>query len=255
LNVRKEDMMHSTRLAGLLVAGAVLAGAADAAAQGPAPFDTGYAHINVGVQAGSHDLTQNGSFPLFDEQATFSATTEVDGGGFFEIGGGARVWRQLYAGLSFTHASDDSSAAVSGQIPDRLFFDRFHPVAGTLSGLDHSETGIHLQALWHVPITTNFDVMVGGGPTIYRAKQDLVSGITVTGDPDVVLASIDKQSVKGTGVGINLQVDGTYLFTERFGGGVVLRYAGGSVDLDSDAGKVSLDVGGFQIGFGLRVRF
>jgi hypothetical protein len=248
-------MMHWTRLAGFLVAGAVLASAADAAAQGPAPFDTGYAHINVGVQAGSHDLTQNGSVPLFDEQATFNATTKVDGGGLFDIGGGARVWRQLYAGLSYTHTSDDSSAAVSGQIPDRLFFDRFHPVAGTVSGLDHSENAIHLQALWHMPITTKFDLMVGGGPTIFRVKQDLVSGISVTGDPDVVLASIDKQSVKGTGVGINLQVDGTYLFTERFGGGMVLRYAGGSVDLDSDAGTVSLDTGGFQIGFGLRVRF
>jgi hypothetical protein len=84
---------------------------------------------------------------------------------------------------------------------------------------------------------------------------ELVSSLQINDGADVSLGSVAVQSVKDTGVGFNIGVDGTYLFTDRIGGGIVLRYTGGSVDLDSDAGTVSLDVGGFQIGFGLRVRF
>lgn len=246
--------MHSTRLAGLLVAGALLAVAGDAAAQSPAPFDTGYGQINFGVQASSHDLNQNGSFPLYDETATFSATTEVEGGGFFEIGGGARVWRQLYLGLAYTRVADDANAAVSGQIPDPLFFDQFHPVSGAATGLDHSEHAFHLQALWRVPVTTRFDISVGGGPTIFNVRQDVVSALNVAPN-DVTLTGISTETAKDTTVGFNIGVDGTYLITDRIGAGAVLRYTGGSADLDASTGTVSLDVGGFQAGIGLRVRF
>jgi len=59
-------------------------------------------------------------------------------------------------------------------------------------------------------------------------------------------------SEEGTAKGVNVGVDGTYLFTPRVGAGIFLRYAGGSVDLPSAPG---LKVGGFQAGIGARIRF
>ena len=89
--------------------------------------------------------------------------------------------------------------------------------------------------------------------------QDLVKGLTVAeqGSPTtgVVLTGIEKEKVSDTTVGFNIGADGTYMFTPRLGAGAFLRYTGGSAELKGSAGTVKLDVGGVQIGAGLRLRF
>ena len=61
-----------------------------------------------------------------------------------------------------------------------------------------------------------------------------------------------KTTEEDTGVGVNIGIDGTYLFTRNFGAGVFMRYAGAKVDRTTVDG---LSVGGFQVGGGVRVRF
>jgi hypothetical protein len=255
----KERMMTSTRLTGLLTLGAVTLAASLASAQGPAPFDTGYGHLNLGVQAGSHDVNQGTSFPLYDEAARIQTSGSGGGGVLFDIGGGVRVWRQLYAGLSFTRGSNTEDASLTASVPHPSRFDEFRTLSGTTPGLKHTEQALHLQAMWRIPITTKFDVSVGGGPTFFSVKQDLVSGITVAevGNPTtgVNLTGVTLERDSDSTVGFNLGADGTYLLTERFGVGGFLRFAGGSVDLETGGNAVGLDVGGFQIGVGGRVRF
>ena len=91
-----------------------------------------------------------------------------------------RVWQRVYAGLSFTSGSNTEDAALTATVPHPFIFEEFRTVTGTTPGLKHSEQALHLQAMWHIPVTTKFDVLVGGGPTFFWVKQDLVSGITVT---------------------------------------------------------------------------
>jgi hypothetical protein len=253
-------MMRSITVLGVLVGGALLIGTGSAAAQGSGPFETAYAHINVGGQSGSHDLTQQGSFPQYDEAALFTSTTSVGGSPIFDIGGGYRVWgERLYAGISITHAADKSNANVTGSIPHPKFFDQFRAVTGQAMGLEHSDTGFHLQAVYRVPVTTKFDVAISVGPSIFNVSQEVVQGLTIAeqGDPTtgVVLTGVTKEKVKDTTVGFNIGVDGTYLFTERLGAGAFLRWAGASAEIEGSAGTVKLDVGGVQIGAGLRLRF
>lgn len=251
--------MRSIRLMGVLVVGALFVSASQASAQGPAPLSAGYAHLNVGAQSGSHTLIQQGSFPVYDEDAIFNGLTTVGGGPIFDIGGGYRVWQQLYAGISITRASDTSNAEVNGSVPHPLYSDQFRAVVGTATGLKHSETAVHLQAVWRQPVTTKFDVAVSLGPTFFSVHQDLVSGLTIAeqGSPTtgVIVSGIAKEKVSKGGVGFNIGADGTYMLTERFGAGGFLRYTGGSVDLAGAAGTVTLDVGGLQVGAGLRLRF
>ena len=55
-------------------------------------------------------------------------------------------------------------------------------------------------------------------------------------------------------MGYHLGVDFRYLFIRNAGLGAFVRYTSGSVDTSVvDGGKI--DVGGFQYGVGLRVRF
>jgi len=252
-------MMRSIRLMGVLVAGALIASAGRASAQGPAPLDTGYVHLNVGSQVGSHDLTQSGSFPIYDENGIFTSKVTVGGSGIFDLGGGYRVYRKLYAGISFTRASDTSNGEVAGSVPHPLYYDQFRAVNGTATGLKHTETAVHLQAVWRQPVTTKFDIALSLGPTFFSVNQDLVSGLTIAeqGSPTtgVVLTSVEKEKVSANSVGFNIGADGTYMVNQRFGVGGFLRYTGGSVDLEGSAGTVNLDVGGVQIGAGVRLRF
>jgi hypothetical protein len=60
----------------------------------------------------------------------------------------------------------------------------------------------------------------------------------------------DKQDA--TAIGVNVGADASYMFTPKLGAGLFVRYAGASVDFDS---VEDLNVGGFQAGLGLRIRF
>ncbi len=248
--------MRSITLSGVLAVGALFAGVASVSAQSPAPLETAYAHVNFGGQGGSHDLVQSGAFPLYDENALVTSKTGIGGGGVFDIGGGYRVWSQVYAGLSYSYTSDSSNADVTGSIPHPLRYDEFRAVTGNANGLKHKESALHLQAVWRQPVTTKFDVALSIGPTIYFASQDVVKGLTIAEQPNgVVLTGVETESVNDTTVGFNIGADGTYLFSPRFGAGAFLRYAGGEASLDGTAGTVKLDLGGVQIGAGLRLRF
>lgn len=251
--------MRSITLMGVLVAGALALGSSQASAQGSAPLERGYVHVNVGGQSGSHDLTQQGSFDQYDETGLFSNTTKVGGSPIFDIGGGVRVMGKIYGGISFTRASDTSSGQVTGSVPHPFYYDQFRPVTGEAAGLKHTETAIHLQAVYRQPVTTKFDVALSVGPTFFSVQQDVVAAITVAeqGSPTtgVAMTGVTKEKVKESAVGFNIGADGTYMFTDRLGAGGFLRYTGGSVDLGATAGKTKLDIGGFQIGAGLRLRF
>ena len=220
------------------------------AATEPEPLRRGFLNVSGGYQAAEQSFDISGSFPLHDETATFSGSQKVGGGGLFDISGGARVWRNLYIGLAITTFSDKSDATISASIPDPLVFDR--PVTRTASAanLEHKETGVHVQATWIMPVTVDFDVALSVGPSFFSVKQGLVSGIAVA-ERTTTLGSVNLTESSESAAGFNIGIDGTYLVTPRFGGGVFLRYTGGSVTV----GNVKVDAGGFQIGGGVRVRF
>ena len=235
----------------------LLAVAVTPAAAQPGPFDRGYFHINFGGQVGSSDLDQPGSFPLYDETALFDVRGDVGGGALFDIGGGYRVWRRLYAGVSYSRSSDSSDATLSGTAPHPLFFDMPRPISGTVSGLDHTEHAVHLQAVWRQPINTfntPIDLALFVGPTFFSVNQDAVSAFTVT-EPTPDVAGVTTASVSDSAVGFHIGADVAYPVTRRIGIGLLLRYAGGSVDLPVANQETSLDVGGLHIGAGVRVGF
>jgi hypothetical protein len=257
----KERMMTSTRLLGLLTGGALTLAGATAAAQGPAPFEFGYGHLNLGLQASPHDLNQDTNPTIYQEPARIQVSEEFGTGAMFDIGGGVRVWRRLYAGLSYSRLSNTKDATVNASIPHPTRFDEPRAVTTTAPGLKHTEDQVHLHAMWRMPITTKFDVAVGIGPTFYSVRQDLAQvteeNISEIGNPTtgVTINSVSVLRATDSTVGYNLTADGTYLLTRRFGVGGFLRFTGGSVDTTVDNNTVGLDLGGFQIGVGGRVRF
>jgi hypothetical protein len=213
--------------------------------------DKGYVTFNVGTQIGSDDLNTNSSFPLYDETATVSSTQKISGGAFFEIGGAYRVWgNNLLAGLSVTRTKSDADVALTASVPDPVFFDRPRAVSDTRADAGHSETAIHLNAIWMIPVANKIDVGVFGGPSIFMVKQDTITSFTVTEPGPTLNAPLT--DVKKTTAGVNFGVDVQYLVTRNVAVGGVARYAWGSASIEGADDK--LGVGGFQIGVGVRYR-
>ena len=227
-----------------------------AAAQTMQFTDKGYAGVNFGGQIGSHDLSTNTSFSLYDETATVATKQTVKGGAYFEIGGAYRVYgHNLLAGVTYSHTSSSSNLDLAASIPNPFFFDQPRTVSSTQSGAKHSENTVHIDAIWMMPVANKLDLALFAGPSIFGVKQDTVQTVTVTETSDVAHPSVAAPlvSVSKVSFGGNIGVDVQYLIAKKWGVGGVIRYSFGSATIDGATDK--LVVGGFDIGAGVRLRF
>jgi hypothetical protein len=219
---------------------------ADASAQTLQSTDRAFAGLSFGGQTKARTYTTSGSLPLYEETATFESTVGIGASTLFDVSGGLRVWNNVAVGLGFSRYSDTS-------IPDPVLFDTPRSGSATVAGLKHTETQVHLSVYWLQPVTDKVDVSLYAGPTIFNVKQDLPSGFTVS-PGTATIATVTQTQVKETAVGLHGGVDVRYLIRQNVGVGLFLRYAQGRVDSDLvDGGR--MEVGGFQYGAGLRVRF
>lgn len=241
----------------MLVAATTLC-AAPAAAQDSRVF----LNINFGYQVQSQDPIQSAEFPLYEETGTWQAQHSIGGGAPFEIGGGWNLSRRFGVGLSFaTRAKDSRDVNVTANVPSPVFTDTLRNASASLTGLEHSERAVHLQALWQVPVTVEFDVTVFGGPTIFSVRDDVIQSVAPSelgGDFSSVGLDVSRTTQRKSTVGFNMGVDTRYRLTRLVGVGAMLRYSYGSVDLtlpDNPTGTLNVDAGGLEIGAGLRFRF
>ena len=245
-------------VAGVLAVTVVGAGRAEAQIR---PWTgQGYVSVNYGYQAGDRAFNESLTATVYEEEATYSVEHSSSGGGQFDIGGVVRVWRNLAAGLAVSSFSTSAGAAITGVVPHPLFFNRPRTGASAVVDLEHKELGTHVQAAWVMPLNEQIIVTVAGGPSFFNVDQSLITGVGVAdelGAPfdTVALGTAADTLVSESGVGANVGVDISYLVTEQLGGGLFVRWAGGSVDIPASGGTQSLDVGGVQVGLGLRVAF
>lgn len=214
--------------------------------------DKGFINVNVGIQSGSRSLATSATFDLYDEQGTLDTTQDVKGGFLFDVSGAYKVWQNLAVGVGFSRVASDADVAVDARVPDPAEFDRLRSASATATGAEHSETAFHFMGVWMMPVTDKVDVGVSFGPTIFQVKQDIPTSISVS-EPGPAITATTLTPAEKTTIGFHAGVDVNYMITPRIGAGALLRYAWGSANLQG--ANDSLTVGGFQIGFGARVRF
>ena len=216
-------------------------------------------HVNFGGQVGSDDFTQQFTPTIYDEAATIDVAQSFGGGPVFDIGGSYTVYGDFAVGVSYSHASGDGDAAIAAAIPDPLVFDRPRAATATASGLNHSENQVHVSLLYRFAATPKIDVTVGIGPTFFSVDQELPVVTTADVSESASGPVITPRASKGSdsAVGVNISADVTYMVTDMFGAGVLLRYAGSTAEISVAEAPQSVDVqaGGFQIAAGVRVRF
>ncbi len=234
-----------------IVFSAMLLGGADAQAQMLQWTDRVFLNVSGGLQTGKKEVASTVSFPLYDETATVATSREVKGPAIWDVTGGVRVWSNMAVALSVSGRTGDSDGLTTAVIPHPAFYDQPRSVTGTVPGMKHSELWTSVLFAWMMPVTDKFEVMAMLGPTVAAVKHETAAGASIVegSSPTVTvnLETIDK-SVWGVMAG----VDGRYLVTKHIGVGAFLRYVKAQGNLTS---TTKLDVGGLQVGAGVRIKF
>jgi hypothetical protein len=242
--------MNKTTSIIVLMAGFALASASQTRAQTPL---NGKAFVNINAAAQTRtDTISNGASinNVYGQTATWATTETVDGGALLDISVGYRAWRDLGVAIGFSSFNSTGSAVGSASVPSQIFFNKPNAVTLDLSTAPRTDRNVYLVAMWFYPVRDNIDVAVSIGPSFTRVRQQVVTTVTIPENTSNAVAVVGDES--GTARGVNVGVDGAYMFTKLIGAGVFIRYNGGSIDLPSAPG---LKVGGFQIGIGARMRF
>ena len=243
----------------LVLAGAIVCGTSVADAQ-PTDEHRFAFMVNAGGQTQTVTRTDRAEFELWAETGSFQTTQTIGSDTVFDGGAAIRLWRQVALGLVVSHVQGRSDGAVEALVPDPFFFDFHREAQGAASDLEHRELGVHLQGQFWIPLSSSLRVTLSGGPTLFSAKQDLVSGIETVevGFPfDAVdIPSHTTQRVSVSNLGYNVGLDVTYFFRNRFGLGMMARYSRGSAAVGL-LGKPQpdLQLGGLHAGGGVRVGF
>ena len=215
--------------------------------------------LNGGLQASDFSFADTRTEPRFGESASWTADYAVKSGPAFDIGGGVRVWRNLLAQVSYAQFTDSRVAAVAGEVPHPFFFSQPRAITGESTPLKQQDRTVHIAAVWSFPVARHFDISVFGGPSLYTVRRDLVADVIHADVYPFDAATFSRATVERvskSGPGFNAGADVTWLFTRSLGIGGIVRFTRARVTLDSPAntGTVPLDLGGLQVGGGLRLR-
>ena len=261
------------RTGGLILGLVVLALAVEAppAQAQPAPSERVVAWLDLGWRPLSRTFATTQTLELFSEQGAFQADYAVDGGGIFDGGISVQLWRNLAVGLDVSRYRSVNSARVRSEVPHPFFFDLPRTTTGVVGGLERRETGLHIRALWVTQLADWLVVSASFGPSAFNAKQDLISDVEHTEGAfpfsHVLFTGHRVSSQSATTLGVNSAVDvNTYLLDRlpflrnydkirHFGLGVQFRYVRGNVTMPVGDHFADVDLGGFHVTFGSRVRF
>jgi Outer membrane protein beta-barrel domain len=245
---------------GLAVVIAALA-AAPAAAQMPLPSDRWFIDVNFGLQPGSRTFSEISTPIIYDEPASVTTAHKVEGlKALLDLGGGIRFGGNLGAGAAYVRFEGSDNGETTARVPHPVQFNQPRTAVFAAEALQHVESALHLFALWDLPLSERIGVAVFAGPSLVTVKQDIVTGIVLGAEEPpfarAAIASLATAERTDTAFGINLGTDVAYFMTPAIGFGMTIRYVKASVDLGPEGSALNgLDAGGWQFGFGARLRF
>jgi hypothetical protein len=203
--------------------------------------------INVGIGAKSTALDTGGTFALFGEDGSAAGRVEPGATGMFDVRVGYRMRPRLGFAAAVSAGQNESAGGTIASVPSPIRFASPTIVSLEAPGMKRREVGIHVQAVYFLPLGARTLVTFAGGPSFVHLQQG-VPNVVVNGVSPVVVTSNES----GSGVGGNVGLDLTQMLSDSFGVGLFARYAAASVNLPSAS---SVRAGGLQGGAGARIKF
>lgn len=258
-------MLRSAVVSAVLVLGSLEIAAGPAIAQDDSPKAAPRWVLGgtAFFQPGAESFTERFERPAAGR--TLSIETAFDSRSSFGLDGslGVRLARGFGIGgsLSFYAPAEDRDAGgdVTARIPHPYNTNVDRNVAAA-AGLKRSERGVHLSLLYFVRPSPKIQVVVGAGPSFFRASQTFVTDLeysedTVAAPSTVTIDAIHRRSVPASGTGFNAHLDLIWVLDDAFGIGGLVRYARATLPFEPDGRAVDAKAGGFQAGVGVRFLF
>ena len=241
----------------------IVTGAHSAQGQALLWEERGFLNVNLLGQVQSQNFSHVSTFDLYDQTGTSESTQTIGSDMLFDVMGGARVWKNMAVGASFSSLWQSDDVVINVSVPHPLYFDSARSAVATTSALKHTERSISFFAAWVIPTEGQLDVSIFAGPSFVTVNQAIPNNISANNISEidetfnsVTLQSVGSTALSKTAFGFILGADVTYMFAERFGAGSTIRYNRATADLSTSDGRtISVGLGGLQIGGGLRVRF
>jgi hypothetical protein len=226
---------------------------------GPAADAKWFVALNAAAQNGAGAFRDNFTYEAFAETGSIDAEYPGKTAAMFDIAVGRRVWRRLGLGAGFSRASASGGAPLSARVPHPLYPNQHRDVSGEAGGIDRTESATHAQLFYDFPPRGNLRVRVAAGPSFFNAEQQIVEAIETSEVYPYDTTEFRTATVKnasGSGVGVHVALDVSWMFSRRFGVGGLVRFTRASFDLEADGSRsVPSDAGGFQAGGGFRIAF
>lgn len=215
--------------------------------------------INAADQVTSRTLNQSFTVPINVEDAPITTGIKIANAPMFDIGASYRFLNQLAAGLSVSTLSRDIDGTLTAQIPHPFYFKLPRTIDGTVSGMHHQETGVHVYAMYFIPIGAKLDLGVFGGPSHFSVKQDFATDVDYSSSypfDTATFTGAPLERISASVTGYNAGVDISWRLSQVFAVGGLIRFTGASTTFTVASGnEVDADLGGLQTGVGVRIIF
>jgi hypothetical protein len=174
---------------------------------------------------------------------------------------GARLWGGFGLQLAGTWAGQITDATVTASVPSPLPGANARTVSGRATQIHRQEGALHVDASFAVPASrsSRAQVVVFAGPSLFRVKQDLVTGVTVNEAPPFTTATfVSATVVESTKqhLGANGGIEASLRLYKALGVGVLIRYSRATLTFSPTPDvNISVNAGDLQVGGGLHFRF
>jgi len=208
-------------------------------------------------QINSNDFTDTATIRRNAEDGRLETAYDVGGGLAFDVSGSYLVWKNLAVGVGLTLFSASTTTTIDAQVPHPFFFNQARTVTGEVTG-DRSETAVHIQARWLVPLDNKMTFTIFGGPSFFKVEQDIVSDFQFLESYPFDTATFSgaiAASQSESAVGVNVGGDIAYFFSPNVGVGGTAQYSAATVEMAVPSGTADVKAGGLQVGGGIRLRF
>jgi hypothetical protein len=215
--------------------------------------------ISAGVAGMAKSFSQTTALPLNQENGSLTAKYEAKGGALVDVGGGVILRRSLAVDVAFSRTSSTAAANVDASVPHPFFFNQPRAIQGSISGVAHAESVVHLDVMWMPQPAAGLEIRIFAGPSFVSVRHDLVSGVTYSEtypfDKATFTGAPTGRRSKST-VGFNAGIDVAKYFTKSVGVGGVIRATAATAKLDSPlSGQLSVSADKLEAAVGVRLRF
>ena len=216
--------------------------------------------INGGYQTDDHTFSETRQQDLYGEQLRWTTDYGIEGGAQYQGTVGGYVANGLGGAVTYSFYQDNNSTgAVAASVPHPFFFNQPRQVEGQSAALEHREQVVHFSALYVLPIGSNLQIGVAGGPSLFMVNRTFVDSVlydeTYPFD-SATFSSTTTREVKENQAGFHVGADVSWYFTDNVGVGGGVRFSRATLKFPA-AGTdetISADLGGVQVGAGLRIR-